>query len=101
MRPRVADQLHEGARAGQVGHQAERRLRQPQLASSASTRRSQASASWAAGADRVPLHGGDRDDARRAQPAEAGLVPADALLGLLGGQPPQVAQPAAVRRARR
>ena len=29
--PRVADQLHERARAGQVGHQAERRLGQPQL----------------------------------------------------------------------
>ncbi len=46
--PRVADQLDEVARAGQVGHQAERGLGQPQLRRRrSSTRRSQASASCA------------------------------------------------------
>ena len=80
MRPRVADQLDEGARAGQVGHQAERRLGQPELRVVGEDPQVAGQRELAAGADRVPLHGGDRDDARRAQPAEAGLVPADPLL---------------------
>ena len=79
-RPRVADQLDEVARAGQVGHEAERRLGQPQLGVVGEHPQVAGERELRAGADGVPLHGGDRDDPRRAQPPEAGLVAADALL---------------------
>ena len=95
-RPRVADQLDERAGAGQVGHQPERRLGQPQLRVVGEDPQVAGERELRAGADRVPLHGRDRDDPRRAQPAEAGLVAADPLLRLLGGQPAQVAEAAAV-----
>ena len=100
-RPRVADQLHEGARAGQVGHQAERRLGQAQLGVVGEDPQVAGERELRAGADGVALHRGDRDDPRRPQPAEAGLEAADPLLGLLGGEPAQVTQTARPRPGRR
>ena len=63
-RPGVADQLDQRAGAGQVGHQAQRGLGQPQLGVVGEDPQVAGERELAAGADRVPLHGGDRDDAR-------------------------------------
>ena len=60
----VADQLDQSAGAGQIGHQAERRLGQPQLGVVGQDPQVAGERELAAGADRVPLHRGDRDDAR-------------------------------------
>src|SRR3712207_7423041 len=75
-----------------LGHQAEGGLGQPQVGVLGEHAQVAGEGELRAGADGVALHRGDRHDPRRAQPAEPGLVAAEALLGLPGGQPPALTE---------
>ena len=99
-RPGVADVLDQRLGAGEVGHQAERRLLHGELRVVGHHPQVAGQRELEAGADGVAADRGDRDEARVAQPGEAALVLVDPRGRLLVAEREQADDALLARRRR-